>query len=243
MADALLLVALFAAALLYASVGHAGASSYLAIMALIGVAPEMMKPAALALNVFVAAIATFKFARAGYFSWTLFWPLAALSIPCAFLGGLLTLPPQFYRPLVGVILCYCAWLVLRRARNDSMELINAPPRWALAGVGGAIGLLSGLTGVGGGIFLSPLMLLLRWAPTKAISGIAAAFILVNSLAALAGSAPKLALLPASFPLWIIAVCIGGYIGAELGSRRFNLVLIRRLLALVLLVAGVKMVIS
>lgn len=242
-ADSALILAMFVAALLYAAVGHGGASSYLAIMALAGVAPETMKPVALTLNVFVASIALSKYARAGYFSWPLFWPLAIVSVPCAYLGGLLTLPPSLYRPLVGGVLCYCAWLILRRTPAADSAPIKLPPRWQLSVSGGVIGFLSGITGVGGGIFLSPLMLLLRWAPVKHLSGVAAAFILANSLAALAGMSDIASRLPSTMPVWIVAVCVGGYIGAELGSRHLPSIMIRRLLAVVLLVAGTKMVAS
>ena len=177
---------IFVAAMLYASVGHAGASGYLAAMALFGVAPEVMKPTALTLNILVALIATFKFYRVGAFSWRIFLPLAAGSVPLAWLGGMLVLPGHYYKPLVGVVLVYAAWASLKRASRPPDAALRTPSSALLFACGAALGLLSGLTGVGGGIFLSPLLLFLRWAEVRVISGIAAAFILLNSIAGLLG---------------------------------------------------------
>ncbi len=239
----LLLAALIAvAALLYSSVGHGGASGYLAAMALFGVAPAVMKPMALALNVLVSLIATVRFYRVGAFSWPLFLPLIIASVPMAYLGGVLTLPAQYYRPVVGVVLLYAAWRFFVTARNADYALV-APSRSVLLLTGAALGLLSGLTGVGGGIFLSPLLLYLRWAPLKTISGISAAFILANSLAGLAGVLSKGASLPPALPLWAVAAVLGGLVGAEYGSRRLGNSMIQKLLALVLVIAGLKMVLS
>lgn len=234
---------IFIAALLYASVGHAGASGYIAAMALMGIAPATMKPAALTLNIFVALIATFKFYRVGAFSWRLFWPLAITSIPCAYVGGMLTLPNHLFKPMVGLVLIYAAWRAFKTAHQlDSIAIRTAAlPLLLITGV--VLGLLSGLTGVGGGIFLSPLMLFFRWAETKVISGIAAAFILVNSIAGLLGVMSKPFILPSALPYWVLAAVIGGYIGAEFGSKRLSNPTIRKLLAAVLLVAGAKMLIT
>lgn len=239
----LLLAALIAAAaLLYSSVGHGGASGYLAAMALFGVAPAVMKPTALALNVLVSLIATVRFYRVGAFSWQLFLPLIIASVPMAYLGGVLTLPAQYYRPVVGVVLLYAAWRFFVTARNADYALA-APSRSVLLLTGAALGLLSGLTGVGGGIFLSPLLLYLRWAPLKTISGISAAFILANSLAGLAGVLSQGASLPPALSMWATAAVIGGFVGAEYGSRRLGNSMIQKLLALVLVIAGLKMVLS
>lgn len=231
------------AAVLYASVGHAGASGYLAAMALFGLAPEVMKPTALLLNVIVASIASVKFLRAGHFSARLFFPLAATAIPLAYVGGLLTLPAAYYKPLVGMVLLYAAWRFLARPMQDCAGLAPPPLPLALA-AGAALGLLSGLTGVGGGIFLSPLALFLGWGKVREVAGVAALFILVNSLAGLAGHVTANGLtLPPAFPLWAAAVVIGGWIGAELGSRRLAPPLLQKLLAVVLAVAGGKMVLG
>jgi uncharacterized membrane protein YfcA len=245
-----LLVALLAAGMLvaafgYASVGHGGASAYLAAMALAGVAPQEKRPIALFLNVLVSSLATWKFYRAGYFRWRLFWPFAVVSIPLAYAGGAITLPGQAYKILVGVVLWYAAWQLWRSARaGEEMRALREPPLgWAML-IGAAMGLLAGLTGVGGGIFLSPLLLMLGWAGTKQTSAVAAPFILVNSVAGLAAVLiTKGAALPSY--VWILApsVIAGGWLGAEYGSRRFANPVVRRVLAVVLALAGGKMVLA
>lgn len=239
--DLVLAALILLAALLYSSVGHAGASGYLAAMALLGVAPAVMKPTALALNILVAIIATTRFYRAGAFSWPLFWPLAIASTPFAYLGGLLTLPGHWYKTLVGIVLLYAAWRSFHSATQPAANIRPVQTHWLLL-AGAVLGLLSGLTGVGGGIFLSPLLLLLRWADTRTTAGVSAAFILLNSVAGLLGvlmsTAPTL---PDALPLWALAAVIGGTIGAGYGSRRFNNSTLRRVLALVLAIAGLKMI--
>lgn len=227
----------------YAAVGHGGASAYLAAMALAGIAPAEMRPVALVLNVVVASLASWKFHRAGHFRAELFWPFAAAAIPLAYAGGAITLPSQAYKVLVGVVLLYAAWQLWRSARaGEEMRDVRTPPLGAAMAIGGTMGFLAGLTGVGGGIFLSPLLLMLGWAGTKQTSAVAAPFILVNSLAGLAAIfATKGIGLPAY--AWILApaVLIGGWLGAEYGSRRFANPLVRKLLAVVLALAGGKMV--
>jgi uncharacterized membrane protein YfcA len=243
-----LLVTLLAAGMLvaafgYASVGHGGASAYLAAMALAGLAPAEMRPIALLLNILVSSLGTWKFYRAGHFRWRLFWPFAVVSIPLAYVGGAITLPGQAYKILVGVVLLYAAWQLWRSARaGEEMRALREPPlHWAML-IGAAMGLLAGLTGVGGGIFLSPLLLMLGWAGTKQTSAVAAPFILVNSVAGLAAvMIAKSAALPTYVWALAPAVIIGGWLGAEYGARRFANPLIRRVLAVVLALAGAKMV--
>lgn len=236
-----LIPALFAGALLYATVGHGGASAYLAIMALAGFAPAEMKPVALMLNVVVASIASYKYLRAGCFDGRLLAWFAVFSLPMAYLGGGLTLPDAWFRPAVGIVLLFAAWRMLSPRMNVADAATRRAPLAGIAISGGAMGFLSGLTGVGGGIFLSPLVLLLGWASTRATSGVAAAFILLNSLAGLAGFLlhAELPSIPA-LPGWALAVAAGGWIGAEIGSRRLAPGWIRKLLALVLAVAGSKL---
>lgn len=231
------------AAFVYASVGHGGASAYLAVMALAGVAPQEMRPIALVLNVVVSALGTYKFHRAGHFRWRLFWPFALVSIPAAYAGGAISLPGHWYKTIVGIVLVYAAWQLWRSAKvGDEMREVREPPLVLAMLIGGGLGLLSGLTGVGGGIFLSPLLLIAGWAGTKQTSAVAAPFILVNSIAGLAGAfVVKSLSLP--WHTWVLVggVLVGGWFGAEYGSRRFTNPLIRRMLALVLAVAGAKMI--
>jgi uncharacterized membrane protein YfcA len=231
----------FVGAALYASVGHGGASSYLAVMGLFSFAPSVMKPTALALNILVAAVATFKFYRAGLFSWRLFWPFAVASIPAAFIGGATMLPARAYKILVGVVLLYAAIWMFRSSLRPLNKETHLPPLWAALAFGAAIGFLSGLTGVGGGIFLSPVLLYMGWAETRATSGVAAPFILVNSIAGLLGHFSSVAQLPPSVPIWGAAAVIGGWIGASYGSKRAPAPVLRQLLSLVLIVAGVKLI--
>lgn len=237
---------IFLAAVLYSSVGHGGASGYLAAMALFGVVPAEMKPMALVLNIFVASIATFRFYRVGGFSWPLFWPLAIVSIPAAFLGGALTVPGHLYRPIVGAVLLFAAWRIYVSAGGFAAvslaeRIVGIPQRGWLLLAGMTIGFLSGLVGVGGGIFLSPLLLLFAWASAREVAGISAAFILVNSMAGLAGWLTTAApVMPVGLPVLAAAAVLGGLIGSGIGARRLGSAWLRRLLALVLVIAGVKM---
>lgn len=231
----------FMGAALYASVGHGGASSYLAVMGLFSFAPAVMKPTALALNILVAIVATFKFYRAGLFSWRLFWPFAIASIPAAFVGGAVMLPAQWYKIVVGIVLLYAAVWMFRSARRPVDRGSRPPPLWGAVVAGAAIGLLSGLTGVGGGIFLSPLVLYMGWAETRVTSGVAAPFILVNSIAGLLGHLSSVAQLPPGVPIWGAAAMLGGWLGASYGSKRAPAPMLRQLLSLVLIVAGAKLI--
>ncbi len=240
---AALAAGMLVAAFVYASVGHGGASAYLAAMALAGVAPQEMRPIALTLNIAVSAIASYKFWRAGHFRWRLFWPFAAVSIPLAFAGGAITLPGTAYRVLVGIVLLYAAWALWHSGRaGNEMRPLRDPPLALAMAVGAAMGLLAGLTGVGGGIFLSPLLLMLGWAGTRQTSAVAAPFILVNSIAGLAaGYGAGAAALPDHIWALAAAVLAGGWAGAEYGSRRLANPAVRRVLAAVLAIAGTKMV--
>lgn len=230
---------MFAVAFLYSSVGHAGASGYIAAMALFGLAPEVIKPTALALNVLVATIASWQFRRAGHFSWRLFWPLALASVPCALLGGYLAIPTRAFKVAVGlVLLCSAA----RFLADPPAETRGEPPELPVSlGVGAGLGLLSGLTGTGGGIFLTPLAIFLRWERTKTISAVSAAFILVNSASGLAGHIGKTRTFPGLAWSLALAAAAGGAAGSYLGSTRLPQAAIKRLLAVVLAVAGGKLI--
>ena len=242
-ADALILAALFfAAALMYSSVGHAGASAYLAAMALVGVAATIMRPTALVLNLFVASIVVVRFSHAGHLPWRSLVPLAAGSIPMAFIGGSIELPGEIYRPLVAVVLLAGAWrLATATPESDDADQRGVP---LVAGIaaGAAIGLLAGLTGTGGGIFLTPLLVLAAWTGTRDAAGLSGAFILVNSIAGLAGLLIGGLDLPPALPLWVVAVVAGGLIGSWMGAARFSILNLRRALALVLVLAAAKLIV-
>jgi len=241
METSFLVLAIFVVAILYSSVGHGGASGYLAVMAFVAVAPEVTRPTALVLNLFVASIGTVQFYRAGYFSWRIFLPFAAASIPMAFVGGLIHLPTDIYKIVLGAVLCLAAVRLAIKLKND--DEVTEPPILACLLIGAVVGLLSGMVGVGGGIFLTPILLLMRWAETRVAAGVSVLFILVNSAAGLVGQHYRGALngLPAEVWLWIGAAVVGGIIGSTLGSKKFDSITLRRVLAVVLLFAGVKLI--
>ena len=245
MSTTIMPVLFFVIAMLYATVGFGGGSGYLAVMALLRLSPELMRPTALALNVLVSAIGSYKFYRAGHFSHRLFWPIAAASIPMAFLGGRLSLPSAAYKPIVGIILLYAALRLLPRGKQnpDDLQPQRRIPLWLSIAAGAIIGLLSGLVGVGGGIFLSPILLLTGMASTRQTMSISAAFILVNSLAGLAGLVTGDSALPPQLPVWLAAVAAGGWIGAEYGSRHVDPNRLRRILVFVLALGGLRMIFS
>lgn len=234
----LLLALVTLAAALYASVGHGGASGYLAAMALFGLPPSFMKPAALSMNIGVAALVLWRLARAGYFDWRLFLPFALGSVPMAALGGAYTLHDALYRYLVAIALLIAAARLFREQRDT--EPRDRPRAWLAIMIGAGLGLLSGLTGVGGGIFLSPVLLFLRWTSMRSNAAIAAAFILVNSMAALSGYALTATTWPTGVPVLMVAALVGGLLGSELAVRRLAPVQLKKLLALVLVIAAAKM---
>lgn len=197
------------AAALYTSVGHAGASAYLAIMALFAVAPETMRPTALVLNIIVASVTTFRFARAGQIDWRLLALFAASAVPVAYIAGGATVPGHYYRLLVGAVLWVAAARLLWPRKLEALDRVRAPSIPAGLLSGAAIGGLSGLTGTGGGIFLSPLILFFGWSPVRKTSGVAAGFILCVSIAGLAGNLGSVGRLPAELPYFIGAVLAAG----------------------------------
>jgi uncharacterized membrane protein YfcA len=230
-------------AVLYSSVGQGGGSGYLAAMALVGVAPESFRLIALILNVVVASIGLVKFRRAGHFDGRFLLPFVAASVPAALLGGALSLPSEVFKPLVGVVLLWAAFLLIRRRPVAEEEVKGRPPLWISLSAGGGIGLISGLIGIGGGIFLAPLLLLKGWASVKATAAASSGFILVNSLSALAGVFSHTRAVPAFLPVWMVVVAIGGWLGAEYGANRFKPITLYRLLAFVLVVASVKIIVA
>lgn len=236
-----LTLGIFIISMLYSSVGHAGASGYIAVMSLLSVAPAAIKPIALTLNILVATIGTWQFWRAGHFSWSLFWPFAVLSVPFAFVGGYLNLPTHLFKMLLGVILLYSAVRFLLPAAIEKEP--QAPARWQAVFAGGGIGFLSGLTGTGGGIFLTPLLLFKHWARVKSAAAVSALFILVNSIAGLLGNISSTQRFPDFALILVAAAGVGGVIGSYYGSQRLDPVAIKRFLALVLLIAGGKLILA
>lgn len=238
---ALLAALIFAAAVIYSSVGHAGASGYIAAMALFGLPPAIMRPTALTLNILVASLSTYRWNGAGLVKWKSLAPLAITSIPAAFIGGAVQLPGLWYRILIGIVLLFAAFKLFFQPREtpaggDPSAIVPWAPGML---AGGLVGLLSGLTGTGGGIFLSPLLLLFGWAGARASSGITAPFILVNSAAGLAGNLLVLRSLPPELPYFVIAALLGAVVGTQIGIKWASPVMLQRLLAVVLLVAAVK----
>ena len=213
-------------------------------MALLGVVPETMRPTALALNILVASIVTMRFALAGHVRWSAVVPFVIASVPAAFIGGTLVLPGDLYKPLVGVVLIVAAVQLFRATvqRTTAPDVTGARvPLLAALPAGAGIGRLAGLTGTGGCIFLTPLIVLAGWAAPRTAAGISAAFILGNSVAGLAGNVAAVGALPAELPIYLVVVAIGGAIGSELGARRLSTLDLRRLLAVVLVVAGLKLI--
>ena len=234
-------------AMLYASVGHAGATGYIAVMTLLGLPSAVVRPTALALNVIVAAIATGQFFRAGHFRGGLLWPLAAASVPCALLGGSIVLPTDAFEAVLGIVLVVSAVQIVRGAFAGAAAPADRPAAqsrpvapFLLAALGGGIGLLSGLTGVGGGVFLTPALLALEAAPVKNVAAITAPFILVNSLAGLAGGLLAGRPFPAVDLPVVAAAVLGGALGAQLGAFRLPVRALRLLMAAVLAFASVKL---
>ena len=234
-----LLLGIALVAFLYSSVGHAGASGYIAVMSLCGLTAAFIRPTALVLNILVACIGTAQFWRAGHFSWSLFWPFALLSVPAAYLGGSLHLSTDILKYLLGAVLLFSA--VRLFFRQGDPPVVNAPPRFLAIGSGAAIGLLSGLTGTGGGIFLTPLLLFCRWTYTRRAAAVSVLFILVNSIAGLAGYLSSGQTVPVTAWPLALAVFTAGAIGSHLGSQRFPVRTISLLLAAVLVIAGCKLI--
>lgn len=237
----LLTLAVFVVALLYSSVGHAGASGYIAVLLLAGVAPAVIKPTALVLNILVASITAWQFRRAGHFSWRLFWPFAVAAIPMAFVGGAIAVPAGIFKVLVGVVLLFAAARMAIGAQTDA--LAHAPRHAVALPVGAGLGLLAGLTGTGGGIFLSPLLLWMRWARVKEAAAVSAFFILANSSAGLLGNLASTGRFPTFALVLAGAALVGGTVGSYFGSLRFDAVVIKRLLATVLVIAGTKLILA
>lgn len=237
----LLLVLVFLVAAAYASVGHGGASGYLAVLSFFGLAPAVMAPSALLLNLLVAGLSFLSYFRAGFFVFRLLWPFLLTSIPFAFVGGLIVVSSRVYMLLLSGVLIFAALRLILVASNAQEESFVRPPSlWVALPIGAGIGLLSGIIGVGGGIFLSPLLILLRWADAKRTAAVSAAFIWINSLAGLYGHLMGKQV-DWSGLVWLVgAAFAGGLLGSWLGAERLRGLWVRRTLGVVLLLAAVKL---
>lgn len=233
-------VLMFVLAFLYASVGHGGASGYLALMAIFSMAPDVMKPTALILNLFVSLTAFIQFYRGGHFQWKIFFPLALASIPFAFLGGMITIDPAIYKKILGILLLVAVvrFLFFPNKEVVATEQSRLGPSLLM---GAGIGFLSGLIGIGGGIILSPILLMLRWTDQKQTAAISAMFIFVNSLAGLGGQMQKGIHFTQDMLWYVVVAFAGGLLGAYFGALRFNQQVLKTVLAFVLLIASYKLI--
>lgn len=236
-------VSFFIIAALYSSVGHAGASGYLAIMALLSFPSNEIKPVSLILNIVVALISSYRFLKEGFFDRKVFVLFSIFSIPMAFIGGYFKIDDKLFKILAGIFLIISALMIaLKTTQKDKQTYTIQPvPIWKAGIIGSSIGYISGLIGVGGGIFLSPILMLFRWASPKNVSGISALFILVNSILGLLGHISSINQLPKNIFLWVISVIIGGLIGSYWGTKKINTTGIYIILAIVLISAGLKMI--
>lgn len=232
-------ILLFAVAFLYASVGHGGASGYLALMALFSMPLDIMKPTSLLLNIFVSIIAFSQFYKANHFNFKLFLPLAVASVPMAFAGGLITIDQDIYKRILGVLLLFAIVRFVGFTKGGTVGIV----KHNIAGsflIGGVIGFLSGMIGIGGGIILSPVLILLNWATLKQSAAISALFIFVNSLSGFAGQLVKGLQFDTHMYVYVIIALVGGVLGSYFGAQKFDQVVLKRILASVLLIAVVKL---
>lgn len=232
-------ILLFLVAFLYSSVGHGGASGYLALMALFSITPEVMKPTALLLNLFVSLTSFIQFYRGKHFNWKLFLPFAITSVPMAYLGGLMTLHDSIYKKILGILLIIPIIRFLFFA-NIKVDELRKPNIYLSLVIGAAIGFLSGLIGIGGGIILSPILLLLKWANMKQTAAISAIFIFVNSLSGLAGQLQKGINFSTDMYAYVAVAFVGGICGAYFGALKFKQNILQYMLAVVLIIASYKL---
>lgn len=238
--DYLLALCLMAGAVLFTSVGHGGASAYIALMALFGLNAAVIRPTALVLNILVTSFSSVRYLKAGLFDWRTLWPVLLGAIPFAFLGGSLTLPGHFYKPLVGFVLLFSGLRLLMPDMIRKLPDGRLIPIYLGIPLGALIGFLAGLTGTGGGIFLSPVLIFSGWADVRKASGITTVFILCNSIAGLAGNLSSLLAVGHQTFLFAAAVLVGAVIGTQFGITSFAKATILKALGLVLLIAAAKL---
>jgi len=236
----LLLLIFFTIAFLYSSVGHGGASGYIGLMVILGFTPEVMRPTALILNILVASIATVQFYRNGHFKMDKFLPFIVTSIPFAFIGALYTLTDPVYKVILGICLLMAVLRIVGIPRKMSTTEPGKIPLIPALFAGAVIGLISGLIGIGGGIILSPLILVFNWANPKVTAAVSAPFIMLNSIAGISGLLVSGIQLSNDLIFWATAAVVGGLLGSFWGSTKFNFQTLRILLALVLIIASVKL---
>jgi uncharacterized protein len=233
-------VALMLVAFLYASIGHGGASGYLAIMALFNISPESMRSSILILNLLVSLVSFINYWHKGYFKWRLFWVFSISSIPAAFLGSMIPLHENIYKQLLGICLVFSVFRLTGFGKKKASKDIGKPELLQGIIVGGIIGLLSGMIGIGGGVLLSPVILLFHWGNMKETAAVSALFIFANSLAGISGIAIRGFHVNNEIYLWLVIVFIGAILGGYFGSKKFNLSVLKYILAVVLSIASAKL---
>ncbi len=239
MTEILFLLLVFLMAVLYSSVGHGGASGYLALMALFNFSPGFMRPSALILNIFVSSIAFISYARNGHFRFKLLLPFIITSVPFAFIGGMITVNPKVYKAILGVFLIIAVARMLYRPKyqNDELNPVNKPMAYI---IGIILGFLSGLIGIGGGIILSPIIILLKWGTMKETAAVSAAFILINSVSGLSGQFSQGIQVTPEIGYMLGAAVLGGLLGSYMGSYKITDRALKYALSVVLIFASYKL---
>jgi uncharacterized membrane protein YfcA len=239
----LILLLLFTVAFLYSSVGHGGASGYLAVLSLMGISAVLMRPSALMLNIFVAGISFFQYYRSGHFRWKLFYPFAILSVPMAYLGSFVVLDPTLYKRVLGVCLILAVLRIIGVFNRKQENKTKNMPFVAGLVIGAALGFISGVIGIGGGILLSPVILLMNWGGLKETSAVSALFIVINSMAGMLGFWKQGLVLPPQIFFWLCAAIAGGLLGSYWGSQKAEHRTLKSVLAVVLLFAAAKLIVK
>jgi uncharacterized membrane protein YfcA len=237
----MMLILLFLVALFYSSVGHGGASGYIAVLTILGVSTALVKPSALLLNIFVAGIAFYQYYRKGYFRWRLFYPFAVLSVPMAYLGSFVVLDETWYKRILGICLVLATARIIGVFNPKKEVLIRKMPVPMGIVIGAALGFVSGMIGIGGGIILSPVIVLFGWGSLKETSAVSALFIVVNSIAGILGLLKQKIIWSPQILLWLLVAIAGGFIGSYVGSYKSSNTTLKNILAAVLFVASIKLI--